>query len=315
MNDDESPTTCDDTDSSERRLYDDYCKHGVVGPIDVISTSEAANLLNAFRKDTNIFPDRSNDSTIDPPSTTSCERHDIQERILHQYGQKNDNLFKPHLFVPYINQLIRHPKLILAVQTILRTNDIRCWSCDFNIREWNTPTMIAPHQDSTYAGLTPSDEVVTAWIALSDPVTPQEGGLIFYNGSHLLGQLPHTCDTIIRDDDNDMVIDTEIVGKGSIDTTATKQKLRNVLSRRQHCEIPNGTRATSIPLRAGQATLHHFYTVHASGPNMAPNRREPRVGLAVRYISANVRKQHSQVKEMITFISGRNRSGAGCRFR
>ena len=106
-----------------------------------------------------------------------------------------------------------------------------------------------------------------------------------------------------------MDMDTEIVRKGSIDATATTQKLRNVLSRRQHCPIPNGMmKATSIPLRAGQATLHHFYTVHASGPNMAPH-YEPRVGLAVRYMSANVRKQQQQqqspVKEMITFISGR----------
>ena len=181
MNDNESPNTRDNRDTSERRLYDDYCKHGVVGPIDVISTTEATNLLKAFWKDTNIFPDR---------STTACERGEIQERILHQYGQKNDNLFKTHLFVPYINQLIRHPKLIRAVQTILRTNDIRCWSCDFNIREWNAPTMmIAPHQDSTYAGLTPCDEVVTAWIALSDPVTVQEGGLIFLQRFTLVGTI------------------------------------------------------------------------------------------------------------------------------
>lgn len=299
--------------SSLRKLYDDYCTHGVVGPIDVISKSEADNVLKSFWNDANIFP------TINPRSTMD-ERHHDQQQSHHQYNQKNDNLFKTHLFVPYINQLIRNPNLIRAVQTVLQTDDIRCWSCDFNIREWNAPTMIAPHQDATYAGLTPCEEVVTAWIALSDPVTIQEGGLIFYYGTHLLGQLPHTCDTIIHDDNNCIEINTEHVEKESSDrgnvkiadaqvgTSNSKPKLRNVLSRGQRCDIPNGVTGMSIPLRAGQATLHHFYTIHCSGPNLSHNDHnlhQPRVGLAIRYISAKVRKQRYIVKEMITYISGR----------
>lgn len=311
MNDDDTVTVTgadegDDADYTTSSLYDDYSKHGVVGPIDVVSINEATEILNAFWKDTNIFP---TDTTT--PETLQNERH------LYQYHQKNNNLFRTHLFAPYINQLIRHPTLIRAVQAVLRTKDVRCWSCDFNIRTWGTPTMIAPHQDATYAGLIPCDEVVTAWIALSDPVTIQEGGLVFYSGTHLLGQLPHTSGTINDDDDDSHVEnDTELVKNvtnvrassewdvSSALTTATKQKLRNVLSRGQYCDIPNGIVGTSIPLRAGQATLHHFYTIHASGPNVSSN-AQPRVGLAIRYISANVRKQNFKVKEMITYISGR----------
>ena len=176
--------------------------------------------------------------------------------------------------------------------------------------------MIAPHQDSTFAELIPCDEVVTAWIALSDPVTIQEGGLLFYSGTHLLGQLPHTCDIINYDDDNNEEIDIEMVENDEessksnelkFATNLTKQKLRNVLSQGQQCSIPSGIEGTSIPLRAGQATLHHFYTIHTSGPNVSSNshHHQPRVGLAVRYITANVRKRNFKVKEMITYISGR----------
>ena len=100
--------------------------------------------------------------------------------------------------------------------------------------------------------------------------------------------------------------------------SSSKPKLRNVLSRDQRCDVPNGMVGTSIPLRAGQATLHHFYTMHSSGPNLSsssspPNNdqqnlhHQPRVGLAIRYMSANVRKRSCyKVKEMITYISGRS---------
>ena len=331
-----SPTQSDAIDSTASRLYNEYCKNGFVGPIDVVSISEATDILNAFWKDTNIFPDIAKNDTsttgsnrtttttttnIHPQSMTDERQHDPQSKRYHhfQYNQKNNNLFKSHLFVPYINHLIRNPQLIRAVQTVLQTNDIRCWSCDFNIRPSNASTMISPHQDATYAGLTPCDEVVTAWIALSDPVTIPEGGLVFYAGTHLLGQIPHTCDTIHHNDDNnhmEIITDDDRTTSHECDDTQTtwtgdsKPKLRNVLSRGQQCSIPHGCTVTSIPLRAGQATLHHSYTVHASGPNITmsssqPPPSPPRVGLAVRYISAKVRKHHFLVKEMITHISGR----------
>jgi ectoine hydroxylase-related dioxygenase (phytanoyl-CoA dioxygenase family) len=288
-----------------RLLFNDYQRDGVVGPIDVISVREATDIMNTFLVDPNIFP---------LPPTTCTTNHNLSVEVSQpqpqhhniQYNQRNTNLFKTYLFVPYINQLVRHPNLIRAVQTVLQTNDVRCWSCDFNLRYRDTPIMIAPHQDSTYAGLIPAEDVVTAWIALSDPVTVQQGGLQFYLGSHLLGQLPHSTTNDNTNDDDTDINDVDAEKCNSDGCRSKRPTLRNALSRNQRCAVPNGMTGTSIPLRAGQATLHHFYTVHSSGPNLSTDASSsvPRIGLAIRYISATVRKRHYIVKETITHISG-----------
>ena len=212
-----------------------------------------------------------------PPSQEQRE----QDQPPQKYPAK-DLWFKTHLFVPWVNRIVRHPHLVSAVQTILQSPDLRVWSCDFNVRPEGAPEMVAPHQDATFAGLDPPNKVVTAWVALSDPVTERHGGLLFAPGSHQCGPLPHTIDA--PDDDD-----------------GSAGALRNVLSRRQRCASELCTR--SIPLRAGQATLHSFYTVHASGPNPAIG-AGPRIGLAIRYMTAAVRKCHAVVPERITWISG-----------
>jgi non-heme Fe2+,alpha-ketoglutarate-dependent halogenase len=266
------------TTNTIHHLLDDYLRDGVVGPIDVLTVEEATEMKNAFV----------HDFLVDSYPTDPSHPNDAEHQPL-QYHQANDDWFKTHLFVPWVNRIVRHPNLIRAVQEVLQSDDIRCWSCDFNVRHSGADTMIAPHQDATYAGLHPADQVVTAWVALSDPVTLHEGGLIFYPGSLLLGQLPHT---------------TDYDGIHVEDDTRKKEdegrKLRNVLSRRQRCALPTHE-GTSIPLRAGQATLHHFYCVHASGPNHSPS---PRIGLAIRYMTAVVRRSHFTVPESITWISG-----------
>jgi ectoine hydroxylase-related dioxygenase (phytanoyl-CoA dioxygenase family) len=291
--------------STTLHLIDDYLRDGVVGPIDVLTVEEATRMNDAFLQ--GIATSRNHHPITDPPS-----HHADEEIQPQQYHQNNDGWFKTHLFVPWVNQIVRHPNLIAAVQTVLQSKDIRCWSCDFNVRYGNQGTIIAPHQDATYAGLCPAKHVVTAWVALSDPVTINHGGLIFYPGSHMLGQIPHTIDINQEDDDDD--IDGEDNKNG--DKTGKQQKLRNVLSRGQRCTVPTlvtqnsvgesssdptTTPGTSIPLQAGQATLHHFYTVHASGQNL---HNEPRIGLAIRYMTAAVRRHHYKVLETITWISG-----------
>jgi Phytanoyl-CoA dioxygenase (PhyH) len=265
-------------------LLDDYVRDGVVGPINVLTVEEATELKEAFVRD---FLDASSVSTNSSSSDLPPQQP--------QYHQANDQWFKTHLYVPWVYHIVRHPNLVKAVQEALQSPDIRCWSCDFNVRPAGAPVLVAPHQDATFAGLDPADQVVTAWVALSDPVTLQEGGLFFYKGSHGLGQLPHTIDTEENVDDQE--IDT------NNNVTDHEKKMRNVLSRHQRCTLPKeDAERTAIPLRAGQATLHHFYTVHASGPNGSNG--APRIGLAIRYMTATVRRCHVKVPELITWISG-----------
>src|SRR6476660_5896094 len=58
---------------------------------------------------------------------------------------------------------------------------ILVWTSPFFIKEANSPTFAAWHQDSTYFGLDP-DEQVTAWVALTD--ASQDAGCIEVLSAH-----------------------------------------------------------------------------------------------------------------------------------
>lgn len=189
---------------------------------------------------------------------------------------EGSNRFRLHLVLPSIDRIAHHPKLIGAVKTALESDDIWLWSSDINTKKEQTSNFFSPHQDATYAGLSPSSQCVTAWVALSDPVGENEGCLSFYPGSHHLGQLPHQVE---KNNKNNML------SLGQYIDAATMETLKPPIS---------------IPLRAGQATLHSFDCVHASGPNRSPF---PRVGLALRYMTYNV-KQTKPTREMATWICG-----------
>jgi len=103
----------------------------------------------------------------------------------------------------------------------------------------------------------------------------QEGCLQFHPKSHNLGHIPHKT----RKNDNNMLSLGQYIESNVMDTL----------------EEP-----VSIQLRAGQATLHSFDTVHSSGPNQSNG---PRVGLALRYIRGDVIQTKPQ-REMATWISG-----------
>lgn len=197
--------------------------------------------------------------------------------VQNELAKKGSNRFKLHLVLPCIDQIAHHPNLITAVKHALDSEDVLLWSSDINIKKEQSTNFFAPHQDATYSGLSPPSQCVTAWVALSDPVGENEGCLSFYPGSHQLGQLPHCVD---------------------------KNNWNNMLSLGQYIDstiIQTLKSPVSIPLRAGQATLDSFNCVHSSGPN---NATFPRVGLALRYITCNV-KQTKRNREMATWICGK----------
>jgi ectoine hydroxylase-related dioxygenase (phytanoyl-CoA dioxygenase family) len=245
-------------DNATCDLHQVYQERGFVGPLDVLTLQEAAETLQKF-----------NDWATTLPN--NCV--------------SGNNRFKPHLFLPFISRIVHHPKLLAAVQDVLQTRHVLCWSSDFNIKQAassdsgeSSMSYYAPHQDSTYAGLQPIGQVVTAWVALSDPVGENEGCLSFWSGSHKHGQLRHVEEL---QDSNNQLSRGQRVQDSRFDTA------NNV--------------STSLPLRGGQASLHSFLTVHQSGPNRS---RKPRVGLAIRYMSASVKQSKSTAREMVTLVSG-----------
>ncbi|MCW5772925.1 MAG: phytanoyl-CoA dioxygenase family protein [Rhodospirillaceae bacterium] len=181
---------------------------------------------------------------------------------------------KVHLLFTWADALVRHPRILDAVEDLLGP-DLLCWTTNFFIKEPRDPGFVSWHQDSTYWGLEPHD-VVTAWLALSEaPV--ESGAMKFLPGSHTQDQLPHT----------DTYHEHNLLTRGQEVAVAVDEKL-----------------AIDVPLRAGEMSLHHIKLVHGSKPNITGDRR---IGLAIRYIPTSVRQ--TKVADSATLVRGTDRFG------
>lgn len=164
---------------------------------------------------------------------------------------------KPHLLFTWLNELIRHPRILDAVEDVIGPN-ILCWGSSFFIKEQRNTAYVSWHQDSTYWGLEPPD-IITAWVALSDS-TAANGAMRVIPGTHKLDQVPHH-DTFAGD---------------------------NLLSRGQEIMVDVDDRlAVTLELAAGEMSLHHVRLIHGSEPNPSERRR---IGFAIRYIPTYVRQ-------------------------
>jgi non-haem Fe2+, alpha-ketoglutarate-dependent halogenase len=164
---------------------------------------------------------------------------------------------KPHLLFTWLNELIRHPRILDAVQDIIGP-DILCWGTSFFIKERRNPGYVSWHQDSTYWGLEPPD-IITAWVAFTDS-DATNGAMRIIPGTHKLDQAPHR-DTFAAD---------------------------NLLSRGQEIMVDVDEReAAMLELAAGEMSLHHVRLIHGSDPNPSDDRR---IGFAIRYVPTYVRQ-------------------------
>lgn len=177
---------------------------------------------------------------------------------------------KSHLLFTWLNDLVRHPRILDAVEDIVGPN-ILCWGSSFFIKEARNPGFVSWHQDSTYWGLDPAD-VVTAWVALSDSKAAN-GAMRVIPGTHLMDQVPHR------------------------DTFRTE----NLLSRGQEIMVEvDESRAAMLELQAGEMSLHHVRLIHGSDPNPSDLRR---IGFAIRYIPTSVR-QVAGAHDSATLVRG-----------
>jgi ectoine hydroxylase-related dioxygenase (phytanoyl-CoA dioxygenase family) len=164
---------------------------------------------------------------------------------------------KPHLLFTWLDELVRHPAVLDAVEGVIGPN-ILCWASGFFTKEAHDPSYVSWHQDLTYWGLEPAD-IVTAWVALS-PSTPESGCMRVVPGSHKHDVIPHT------------------------ETFAE----HNLLSRGQEIQVEVDERqAADVILQPGQMSLHHVKLIHGSGANRADDRR---IGFAIRYVPTYVRQ-------------------------
>lgn len=169
----------------------------------------------------------------------------------------SDYRHKVHLLFTWANELVRHPTVLDIAEDLLGS-DVLCWTTDLFIKEPDATKYVSWHQDSTYWTLDPQ-ELFTVWLALDD-VPVESGALQYVPGSHRLDQVRH------------------------IETYAES----NVLSRGQTVDLEiKKADIVDVPLRAGEASLHHALLVHGSQPNCSSQRR---LGLAMRYIPAYAKR-------------------------
>ncbi|MEI7714088.1 MAG: phytanoyl-CoA dioxygenase family protein [Rhodospirillales bacterium] len=163
---------------------------------------------------------------------------------------------KSHLLFDWMDDLVRHPKVLDAVESIIGPN-ILVYHLTSWLKEPQDGSFVPWHQDGTYFGLEPAEQV-TAWIALTDS-TEDMGCIELLPGSHTIGQQPH----------RDAVAPGNLLSRGQ--TIDKKLDYENFVT---------------MPLSAGQISLHHTHLVHRSRPNRTDRRR---IGIGVSYIPTHCR--------------------------
>jgi ectoine hydroxylase-related dioxygenase (phytanoyl-CoA dioxygenase family) len=207
-----------------------YTQEGYLSPIDVFNEQD----VGAFHQNLERFR----------------HRLDLNGKIAGRYNQK------PHLLLPWANQIVRHPRILDAVEQILGPN-IFCWASQFFAKDPGDNAYVSWHQDGNYWGLS-SVDVMTAWVALT-PSTIESGCMNVVPGSQ-----------VRRVEHIDTYSDDNLLSRGQeIAVTVSPEEVRPIV------------------LRPGQMSLHHVMIFHGSEPNRADH---PRVGFAIRYVPTHVRQ-------------------------
>jgi hypothetical protein len=176
---------------------------------------------------------------------------------------------------PWFNELIRHPRILDAVEDVIGP-DILVWTSTFFIKEPGSKTFAAWHQDGAFFGLEPNEQIC-AWVALTD--ASRDAGCMEMLSSRGAPRMLHH----------------EAMGiKNSINRAG--QTIVEPFDKRN---------PIAMALKAGEFSLHHELAVHRSAPNHAVHRR---VGIGLNYVPPHVRVNSPlQLKAML--VRGEDRYG------
>ncbi len=158
--------------------------------------------------------------------------------------------------LPWVDALIRHPRILDVVEDLIGP-DILVYTATWFIKEAQSPTFAAWHQDATYFGLDPHEHV-TAWVALSE-AGAEAGCMEVVSSKGRPRQMQHAALRLENSSNG--------AGQGIV-------------------EPFEESGAAMMELQAGSFSLHHTLCRHRSAPNQADHRR---VGIGISYIPAHCR--------------------------
>ncbi len=233
-----------------REQADSFHYHGFLFPIPALTPAEIATCLAGLQR---------LEAEIGSPVADA----DVKWRS-HAYAHS-----------PWFNDLIRHPRILDAIEDVIGP-DILVWTSTFFIKEPHSPTFAAWHQDGTYFGLEPKEQVC-AWVALTD-ASEEAGCMEALSSRGAPRQLHHAA-----------------LG------------LANSINRAGQTIMQpfDDAKPVAMVLRAGQFSLHHELAVHRSAPNNASHRR---IGIGLNYIPTRVRVD-SPVRLKAMLVRGEDRYG------
>ena len=176
---------------------------------------------------------------------------------------------------PWFNDLIRHPRILDAVEDVIGP-DILVWTSTFFIKEPGSKTFAAWHQDGAFFGLEPNEQVC-AWVELSD--ASKEAGCMEMLSSKGAPRMYHHAPMGIKHSINR-------AGQTIV-------------------EPFDKSGPTAMALKAGEFSLHHELAVHRSAPNHATHRR---IGIGLNYVPTHVRV-NSPVRLKAMLVRGEDKYG------
>jgi Phytanoyl-CoA dioxygenase (PhyH) len=181
----------------------------------------------------------------------------------------------PYLILPWAAKLAHDPRILDVVEDLLGPN-LLIYTSTFFIKEPHSPTIAAWHQDSTYYGLEPKEEI-TVWIALTE--ADEDAGCmeaLSFRGEPR--QLRHASRVVEHSVNRASQMIVEPLEEAS---------------------------PVAMPLAAGSFSMHHGLCPHRSGPNSTDHRR---IGLGLNYIPTHVRPAGS-IKPAAMLVRGTDRFG------
>lgn len=181
----------------------------------------------------------------------------------------------PYLLLPWAAKLARDPRILDRVEDLIGP-DILIFTSTFFIKEPHSPTIAAWHQDSTYYGIEPKEEV-TVWVALTE-ASEAAGCMDALSFRGRPRQLSHVSRVVENSVNRAGQVITEPLDEGS---------------------------PVAMPLKPGWFSMHHGLCPHRSGPNTSSHRR---IGLGLNYIPTNTRPSGT-IRQAAMLVRGTDRYG------